>query len=322
MLSKALKLGAATVALAALPTLASAQAAWPTMPVRLLDAFPPGAPGDLIARLIQPALQKSLGQTVIVDNRPGAGGNIGASEVARSTDGHTVLVGPDTMLTINPYLYRKLAFDPQSDLVPVTQLATFSQELVCNPSVGVTTLEELFAANRKKTMSYASGGLGVPGHMAMEMLLAQAQTSMQHVPYRGPGPAMQDVLGNSVPCGFLASPVVGPLVKQGKLVAIAVSGSKRLANQPTVPTVAEAGLKGYDATFTEMMAMPRGTPAAVLRRLQEEVARAMADPEVRAKLLAADLQPLANTPEEAAQRIRSESARWKEVAARLNLQLD
>jgi tripartite-type tricarboxylate transporter receptor subunit TctC len=322
MRSKALKCAAAAFALAAMPALCAAQATWPTMPVRLLDAFPPGAPGDLIARLIQPALQKALGQTVIVDNRPGAGGNIGAAEVARSTDGHTVLVGPDTMLTINPYLYRKLAFDPQTDLVPVTQLASFSQELVCNPAVGVKTLDELLAANRRKTMSYASGGLGVPGHMAMEMMLAAAHEQMQHVPYRGPGPAMQDVLGNSVPCGFLASPVVGPLVRQGKLVAIAVSGSARLANQPSVPTVAEAGLKGYDATFTEMMAMPKGTPPAVLHRLQAEVAKAMDDPEVRAKLLAADLQPLANTPEEAAQRVRAESARWKDVAARLNLQLD
>ena len=131
---------------------------WPTQPVKLLDAFPPGAPGDLIARLIQPALQKELGQPVIVDNRPGAGGNIGASEVVRSSDAHTVLVGPDTMLTINPYLYRKLAFDPMSDLVPVTQLATFSQELVCNPAVGVKSLDELLAATRKEPMSYASGG--------------------------------------------------------------------------------------------------------------------------------------------------------------------
>ena len=307
---------------ATLPLGATAQASWPTMPVRLLDAFPPGAPGDTIARLIQPALQKALGQTVIVDNRPGAGGNIGAQEVARATDGHTVLVGPDTIFTINPHLYRKLAFNPMTDLVPVTQLASFSQELVCNPSVGVKTLDELLAANRKKTMSYASGGQGVPGHMAMELMLSMGHEQMQHVPYRGPAPAMQDVLANAVPCGFLASPVVGQLVKQGKLVAIAVSGAQRLANQPTVPTVAEAGLKGYEATFTEMLSMPKGTPPAVLHRLQAEVAKALADPDVRAKLAAADLTVVANTPEEAAQRVRSENARWKEVAARLNLQLD
>ena len=145
---------------------------------------------------------------------------------------------------------------------------------------------------------------------------------MQHVPYRGPGPATQDVIAGSVPCGFLASPVVGPHVKEGRLVAIAVSGATRLPAQPTVPTVAESGVKGYEATFTEMMAMPKGTPPAVLQRLQRAVAKAMADPEVRAKLAALDLQPLANTPEEAAQRIRAENARWKAVAARLDLKLD
>jgi tripartite-type tricarboxylate transporter receptor subunit TctC len=320
-MSHPLKTALAALILASAPLGALAQA-WPTQPVKLLDAFPPGAPGDLIARLIQPALQKELGQPVIVDNRPGAGGNIGASEVVRSNDGHTVLVGPDTMLTINPYLYRKLAFDPMSDLVPVTQLATFSQELVCNPAVGVKSLDELLAATRKEPMSYASGGQGVPGHMAMELLLASTHAQMQHVPYRGPGPATQDVIAGSVPCGFLASPVVGPHVKEGRLVAIAVSGATRLAAQPTVPTVAESGVKGYEATFTEMMAMPKGTSPAVLQRLQRAVAKALADPDVRAKLAALDLQPLANTPEEAVQRIRAENARWKAVAARLDLKLD
>jgi tripartite-type tricarboxylate transporter receptor subunit TctC len=317
-----LKAALAVLVLAGAPLCALAQATWPTQSVKLLDAFPPGAPGDLIARLIQPALQKELGQSVIVDNRPGAGGNIGANEVVHATDGHTVLVGPDTMLTINPYLYRKLAFDPMSDLVLVTQLATFSQELVCNPAAGVKTLDELRAATRKQPMSYASGGQGVPGHMAMELLLASTQMQMQHVPYRGPGPATQDVLANSVPCGFLASPVVGPHVKNGRLVALAVSGATRLPAQPTVPTIAESGVNGYEATFTEMMAMPKGTPSAVLQRLQRAVAQAMADPDVRAKLAAADLQPLANTPEEATQRIRAENARWRAVTARLDLKLD
>jgi tripartite-type tricarboxylate transporter receptor subunit TctC len=209
-----------------------------------------------------------------------------------------------------------------TDLVPVTQLATFSQELVCNPALGVKDLDQLLAATRKQPLSYASGGQGVPGHMAMELLLASTRAQMQHVPYRGPGPATQDVIANSVSCGFLASPVVGPHVKQGRLIAIAVSGSTRLPAQLSVPTVAEAGVKGYEATFTEMMAMPRGTPVAVLQRLQRAVAQAMADPDVRAKLAAADLQPLANTPEEAAQRIRSENARWKDVAARIDLKLD
>ncbi|MDP9910177.1 tripartite-type tricarboxylate transporter receptor subunit TctC [Variovorax boronicumulans] len=315
---------AACMAAVAFATLAPGHAAdaWPTKPVRLVVAFPAGAPGDIVSRLMQPALQKALGQPVVVDNKPGAGGNIGMQEVARATDGHTVLVGPDTMLTINPHLYRKLAIRPMEDLVPVTQLAAFSQELVCFPGAGIKTLPELLAAARAKPMSYASGGPGVPGHMAMEMLLADAGVQMQHVPYRGPSPAMQDVMGGMVPCGFLASPTVGPIIRDGKLVAIAVSGSKRLGSQPTVPTVAQAGIQGYDASFAEMMAMPRATPPAVVARLQAEVAKALAAPELRERLATMDLEVVANTPEEAARRLRAEHQRWGQVAARVQLQLD
>jgi len=317
-------LAACLTAAAVLATLAPSHAAdtWPSKPVRLVVAFPAGAPGDIVSRLMQPALQKALGQPVVVDNKPGAGGNIGMQEVARATDGHTVLVGPDTMLTINPHLYRKLAIRPMEDLVPVTQLAAFSQELVCFPGAGIKTLPELLAAARAKPMSYASGGPGVPGHMAMEMLLADAGVQMQHVPYRGPSPAMQDVMGGMVPCGFLASPTVGPIIRDGKLVAIAVSGSKRLGSQPTVPTVAQAGIQGYDASFAEMMAMPRATPPAVVARLQAEVAKALAAPELRERLATMDLEVVANTPEEAARRLRAEHQRWGQVAARVQLQLD
>jgi len=297
-------------------------APWPTRPLRLVVAFPAGAPGDIIARLIQPPLQKALGQPVVVDNKPGAGGNIGMQEVLRANDAHTVLVGPDTMFTINPHLYKKLSFKPMQDFVPVTQLASFSQELVCHPSAGIRTLPELVAASRKAPMSYASGGPGVPGHMAMEMLLSTTGARMQHVAYRGPGPAMQDVLGGSVPCGFLASPVVGPLIKDGKLVPVVVSGARRLASQPSVPTAAEAGAKDYEASFAEMMAMPRSTPPAVVQRLQAEVAKAIAQPGVRERLATLDLEPLANRPEEAAQRLRTENQRWAEVARHIDLQLD
>jgi tripartite-type tricarboxylate transporter receptor subunit TctC len=295
---------------------------FPSKPLRMVVGFTPGGAADFVARAFQEPLGRALGQPVVVENKPGAGGNIGMQEVLRANDSHTVLVGPDTMLTINPHLYKKMGFKPMEDFVPVTQLAGFSQELVCHPSVGVKTLPELLAAAKKAPMSYASGGPGVPGHMAMEMLLATTGATMQHVAYRGPSPAMQDVLGGTVPCGFLASPVVGPLIKDGKLVPIVVSGSHRLASQPSVPTAAEAGAKGYEAAFAEMMAMPRATPPAVIDRLQSEVAKAMAAPEVRERLATLDLEPLANTPQEAAQRLRTENQRWAKVAERINLQLD
>src|SRR5574337_35235 len=304
------KLSKSLLALGVAGAVTGAQAAWPDKPVKLLDSFPPGTPGDVIARLVQPSLQKSLGQPVIVDNKPGAGGNIGAQEVVRSTDGVTFLVGPDTMLTVNPHLYKKLSFKPTEDLVPVTYLARFNQMLVCNPSTGVKTLADFLALAKKQKLNYASGGPGVPGHLAMEMLLSATGVEVSHVPYRGPAPAAQDVLGGAVPCGFLATPVVGPHVRAGKLVALAVSGSKRTASLPDVPTVAEAGVPGYDASFFEIVAAPKGTPEAVINRMQQDIAKALAQPDVRSAMEKADLEPLGWTPAEAAKQMRADNQKW------------
>ena len=314
---------ALTVLLVAATMACGAQAQnWPTKPVRLVVSFPAGAPGDTIARLIQPQLLQALGQPVIVDNKPGAGGNIGAQEVARSTDGHTFLVGPDTMLTINPHLYKKLSFKPTEDLVPLMYLASFNQMLVCHPSTGLKNLADLMARAQTQKMDYASGGPGVPGHMAMELLLSSANLKMNHVPYRGPAPATQDVLAGQLPCGFLAAPVVGPHVKDGKLVAMAVSGARRSPASPNVPTVAEAGVRGFDATFFEILAAPKGTPPEVMARLHKAVANALQQADVRNKLLANDLDPVVNTPAEAAARVKSDSEKWGRVVSQIGLQLD
>jgi tripartite-type tricarboxylate transporter receptor subunit TctC len=319
------RLGFHALALAALTLaapLASQAQTWPSKPLRLVVSFPPGAPGDMIARQIQPLLQQSLGQTVVVDNKPGAGGNIGAQEVARSNDGHTFLVGPDTMVTINPHLYKKLSFSPTEDLQAVTLLAGFNQMLVCHPSTGAKNVQELLAANRKAKMNYASGGPGVPGHMAMEMLLNATGSDMVHVPYRGPAPASQDVLAGAVPCGFLATPVVGPFVKDGRLNGLAVSGSRRSAANPQVPTVAESGVAGFDASFFETLMAPKGTPTAVVERLQHEVARALADPKTQAALKAADLEPLGVSSAEASSRLKADHEKWRAINAKVQLQLD
>lgn len=290
--------------------------------MRLLVAFPAGAPGDTIVRLIQPQLQQALGQPVIVDNKPGAGGNIGAQEVARSTDGHTFLVGPDTILTINPHLYKKLSFKPNEDLVPLMHLASFNQMLVCHPSTGLKSLADFMARAKTQKMDYASGGPGVPGHMAMELLLSSANLKMNHIPYRGPAPATQDVLAGQLPCGFLAAPVVGPHVKDGKLIAMAVSGARRSPASPNVPTVAEAGVQDFDATFFEMLSAPKGTPPEVMARLHKAVANALQHADIRNKLLANDLDPVVNTPAEAAARVKSDSEKWGRVVNQIGLQLD
>lgn len=314
-------LSGALIAATVLASSAMAQA-WPAKPIRIVVSFPPGAPGDLIARLIQPDLQKALGQPIFVENKPGAGGNIGAQEVSRATDGHTFLVGPDTMLSINPHLYKKLTYKPTEDLIPVTLLASFNQMLVCHPSTGIRSIADLVTKSKVGTMNYASGGSGVPGHMAMEMFLAATGTQMDHIPYKGPAPATQDVLGGQVPCGFLAAPVVGPHVKDNRLNALVVSGSKRSPGSPNVPTMAEAGVAGFDATFFEILAAPKGTPPEVIDRLQKSVAVAINQNETRIKLLALDLDPVANTSAQAQQQIRSDALKWGKVADKINLQLD
>jgi len=310
------------LALTAMTMTAAHGQAWPTKPIRLLSPFPAGTPGDTIARLIQPHLQKSLGQPVIVDNRPGAGGNIGAQEVARSTDGHTFLVSSDTILTLNPHLYKKLTFNAAEDLVPVTYLARFNQVLVCNPGAEMHSLQEFTARARSAPFSYASGGQGVAGHMAMELLLDAIGARLTHVPYKGPGPAAQDVIGGAVPCGFLAGPVVTPFVQSRRLVALAVSGSRRSASLPNVPTVAEAGVPGFEASFYEVVSAPRATPAAVVHRLQREIAAAMNQPDVKAALAPMDPEILALTPENSLSLSKVDLARWGKVNDKVHLQLD
>ena len=312
-----------TVLLGTLTITTSAMAqSWPDKPVRILVSFPPGAPGDIVARLIQPELQKELGQPVVVENRPGAGGNIGASEVVRATDQHTFLVGPDTMISINPHLYRKMSFNPLEDLKPVSHLISFNQMLVCHPGAQVKSLAELTAKSKAQSMNYASGGPGVPGHMAMEMLLASTGMKMTHIPYKGPSPAMQDVMAGQVPCGFLAAPAVGPQVRSGKLVALGVSGARRSPASPDVPTMAQLGIKDFDASFFEILAAPKSTPPAVVDRLHKAVTKALQQPEVRSKLLTADMEPVGNTPAESAQRLRQDHQKWGKVASQISLQLD
>lgn len=302
-------------------SLANAQT-WPQKPVRIVVSFPAGAPGDIVARMIQPELQKSLGQPVIVENKPGAGGNIGAQEVARATDGHTFLVGPDTMLTVNPHLYKKLTFKPTEDLIPLTLLASFNQMLVCHPSSGIKSVTDFITKARAGSMDYASGGPGVPGHMAMEMFLASANLKMNHIAYKGPAPATQDVLAGQVPCGFLAAPAVGPHVKDGKLNALGVSGTKRSPASPLVPTLIEAGVANFDASFFELLAAPKNNSAEANNKFQKAVVAALSTSETKAKLNAADLDPVANSAQQAQQRIQADATRWGKVASQINLQLD
>lgn len=306
---------------AALAAQAPAQAqTWPSKPVRLVASFPPGTPGDVIARLIQPALQAAWKQPVVVDNKPGAGGNVAAGEVAQAKDDHTLLVGPDTVLTINPHLYRKLGFDPRQSLKPVTYFASFNQMLVCNPATGVNTLAKF--TQLPPTNTYASGGPGTPSHMAMEMLLAATGTKQTHIPYRGPGLAAQDVLAGHVGCGFIVSSVVLPHVQSHRLQAVAVSSKERSVLLPAVPTVAESGHAGFDATFFETLMAPASLPAAIAEKIQHDVRTALTTPAMKARLAEMDLRVEGSTPQESEMRSREDFAKWGIVARQTQLQLD
>lgn len=316
------RMGAAVLALGCLAGNVLAQE-WPSRPTRMVINFPPGGPSDILTRMVNERLQAALGQPFVVENRPGAGGNVGADAVAKSTpDGHTFGITPDTVYSVNPLVYRKMPFDPWTDTIPVTLLGSFSQMMVCNPSVAAKTLGELVELAKRDKLNYASGGPGVPGHLATELLLSMTGAAMTHVPYKGPAPATMDVVGGQVPCGFLATPTVLPHVKAGKLRALAVSTLARSPLAPDVPTAVEAGVPGFDAPFFLVLFAPKGTPAAVVARMSGEVSKALAEPAVKDRAAGFDVVTLGGTPEHALSTLRAAAAKWGPVVKRIGLALD
>lgn len=311
--------GVAGVALAAA---AHAQGAWPEKPVRFIVPLPPGGPSDIVLRGAIEKMQPVLKQPLVVDNKPGAAGNLGAGEAARAApDGYTWLWTTDTLLTVNPHVYPKLPFKPD-DLVPVMRVSSFSQTLVCHPGVGAKSVADLVRLAKGRKMSYASGGAGSPGHLTTELFLSTAGIEMTHVPYKGPAPAMQDVIGGQVECGFLAGPTVLPQVRAGKLVALAVSGAKRSLLLPEVPTVAESGFAGFDATFSLVLFAPRGTSPRVVEAMHTALAAALKQPDMVERLRQTDQEVVAASPADSAARIAADHKTWGAVARRIGLQLD
>ncbi len=299
-----------------------AQGGWPDRPVRIIVPLPPGGPSDIVLRAAIEKMQPVLKQPLILDNKPGAAGNLGAAEAARAApDGQTWLWTTDTLLTVNPHVYPKLGFNPE-DLVPVMRASAFSQTLVCNPGLGLKTVADLVRLAKVKPLSYASGGAGSPGHLTTELFKHAAGIYMTHVPYKGPAPAVQDVMGGHVDCGFLAGPTVLPQVRAGKLVALAVSGAKRSPLMPEVPTVAEAGYPGFDATFSLVLFTPRGTPKAIVDTMFKVLEAALKHPDVIERLRQSDQAVVADTSEASAVRLAADAKTWGEVARRIGLQVD
>jgi tripartite-type tricarboxylate transporter receptor subunit TctC len=295
---------------------------YPNKPVMVISAFPPSSL-DVIVRLVDGPFRAAFKQPLVIENRPGAGGNIAAEAVGRSVpDGQTVLVTVDTVVTVNPRIYKDLKFRADADLVPVIYMANSAQTLVCNPSVPVKSVSELVAWARTHDMSYASGGQGVPGHLAAEMFLAATGVRMTHIPYKGPNAALQDLLGGNVQCGFLSTPVVMPHVKSGKLLGLAVTTARRSPIAMDIPTMMEAGVAGYEASFGQLLLVPKGTPPAVVAALNEAFGAALSQPEARSRMLAMDLEFVPNSPEQALARMRRESEKWASIVDRLGLRVD
>jgi tripartite-type tricarboxylate transporter receptor subunit TctC len=314
---------AVIVALAAalgLPKSAGAQS-YPSGPVKIVVPFPAGGPLDFVARLLADGLSASLKQPFVVDNRSGAGGNIGTEAVAKATpNGQTLLVVLDTPLTVNPWLYQSLPFDPERDFSPISIAAGFYQMLVVHPSVPAGSLREFVDFAKRQRMTYGSGGAaGSPGHLTMEYFRQQTGFDAVHVPYRGNAQVVTDLIGGQVQAGFVATPGVVQQVRDGRLRGLAVSGSQRSPVAPNVPTVAESGYPGFDVGFYIVVLAPAGTPQPVRAVLEREVRQALASTDVKARLRAQELEPIASTGEEARARLKSTAARWRDVVKAANI---
>ena len=310
----------ARVALAALLALAAAPAvfaqAWPTRPVKFVAPFPPGGPVDLLARLIGQKVSEKSGQAVVVENKPGAAGNLGIEQVAKSApDGTTLLHVPAGNITINATLMKDMPFNWDRDFVPVTMIATAPNLLAVHPAVPAKTVRELIAhakANPGK-LTYGSPGIGSGLHLAGELFRREAGIAITHVPYKGTTQAMNDLVGGQLTMMFGALPTLLPQVKAGKLRAIAVTSEKRAVGAPEIPTIAESGLPGFDVNSWYAIMAPARTPPDIVTAVADEVRRILALPDVRATLDAQGLTPVGMRPAEFAAHIRRETQAWARV---------
>ncbi len=298
--------------------------AWPAKPIRLVVNFAPGGAADVIARALGPQLSAALKQPVIIDNKPGAGGNLGSGEVAKSAnDGYTLLMSSGGAITINPLIYGNMGFNPEKDLVSVAAVARVLVFLETNPGVPVNNVQEFIAYARANPgkLNFGSPGPGSSPHLAGEMLKRMAKIDATHVPYKGAGPALTDVLGGQLQFWFDPGPGLRH-VKDGKLKLLAVGSSKRSSLYPDVPTLAEAGLAGFDADSLFGVYAPAGTPAAVVSRVHDEINKALALPEVANVIKTLGAEPAAMTREEFLDRHVKERERFGGLVKEIGLKVD
>ena len=288
---------------------------YPSKPVRMIVAYPPGGGTDIVGRMMAQKLSENFGQTVVIDNRGGAAGNIGSEIAARSApDGYTVLMGNVAPNAINVSLYARLGYDPVRDFAPISLVASTPNILVVQPSLPVKTVSDLVALAKAKpgTLNYPSAGLGSSSHLAGELFDNIAAVKMVHVPYKGGGPALTDLLGGQVQLMFATMPAAMPHVKAGKLRAIAVTSAKRSPAMPELPTVGET-LNGYEAATWYGLLAPAGTPPPIIMALHAEIVKIIGVAQTKERLLAQGFEPVGSTPAEFAAYIKTEIAKWGKV---------
>ena len=287
---------------------------YPTKPIRMIVGFAPGGGTDLTARPVALKLSELLGQQVIVENRPGAAGNTATEQVARAApDGYTILMGTIAALAINPSLYGNLKFDPEVDFAPVIQVVDATNVLVLHPSVPANSVQELIALAKQKSLSAGSSGIGATGHLSIELFNLMAGVKLVHVPYKGGGPAMTDLVGGQVQLVFATTASAIPQIKGGRIKGIAVTTARRSSLLPELPTISETGLTGFDANNWYGIVVPAKTPRAIIDQLNAEVTKILNMADVRATLHNQGLDPAPGTPEQFGAYIKSERAKWAKV---------
>jgi tripartite-type tricarboxylate transporter receptor subunit TctC len=310
-------------ALAAIP--AAHADNYPSKPIKMIVPFPAGGTTDVMARVISQELTRSWGQQVVVENKPGAGGNIGSDAVAKSPpDGYTLLMGTVGTHGINVSLYKNMPFDPVKDFEPITLVTAVPNILVVHPSLPVKSVKELInhAKSNPGKLNFASSGNGTSIHLAAELFKTMTGVQMAHVPYKGSAPALTDLIGGQVQLMFDNMPSALPHVKAGKLKAVAVTSSKRSPALPDVPTIAESGVPKFEATAWFGALAPRGTPKEIVTKLNKEMARILQTSEVKERLLAQGAEPIGNSPEQFAAHIKAEIAKWERVVKESGAKVD
>jgi len=316
--------GAAACAAAPFARFAQAQGSWPTKPIRFVVPFAPGGSSEIIARSAAGELTKSLGQNVFVDNKPGASGNIAMAEVARADDQHTIILGHIGTLAVNPYIYKRLPYDPQRDFKPVSLLAKVPSLYVVHPDVPAQNLKEFVALAKSKPgrLNYGSAGNGSAGHLAFEYLKMASGVFMLHIPYKGTGPQLTDLLAGRLDAAAVGASAILSHIKAGKLRCIATGSTRRLAQLPDVPTVAEQGFPGFEMTQWYGILAPATMAPAHIERLAADTIKGMKVPSALERLHGDAAEPVGDSPAQFAQFIEQEQKRWKVVIERARIQPD